>query len=298
MYLYILSLSGISHESLRSPLNTHQQRLFLLFISKIRAQDKPDKTYRLKRSELLEVSKGYLDTTAKIKEILGAMLKKTIDLSTGNIYEEATYFSSVSYDEGAQVAKVRVDQSIQQELFNLREKFALINIECTLNLDSHYYISLYELLRSNEFKGHKGNGVEIDLEKLKGILGCNNIKTYDPWTNFKRYILDKAQKALQQHTDTKFTYKPVKTGRKVTGIRFYIEKNETWQSTIMSVEKKNKPVPRSQPRTFARDGDTILIGDAEHKVGPSGVEIDGKTFAIGQLTTMIKAGKVEIVNEG
>jgi plasmid replication initiation protein len=288
----------------RHKLNTHQQRLFLLFVSKIRATDKPEKIYELKRTELAEISKGYLDTTDKIKEVLEAMLTKTIDLSTGTTFVKATYFSRVEYDETAQVARVEVHSSIQQELFDLCEKFALINLECTLNLDSRYYISLYELLRSNEFKGRNGKGVEIDLDQLKGVLGCDDVKTYDPWTNFKRYILDKAQVALQKHTDTKFTYKPVKTGRKVTAINFFIEKNEKWQSTVRAFEKRNSATAKQLrldlnpgSRKFAREGDKLLIGDTECIVGPSGTQYKGHTLPIGQLTTMLKEGKATFVEE-
>ena len=283
----------------RHKLNTHQQRLFLLFVSKIRAQDKPDKTYRLKRSELAEVSKGYLDTSGKIKETLEAMLTKTIDLSKGEVFERATYFSSVKYDPSIQEAHVEVHKSIQKELFDLHAKFTLVDLQCTLNLDSPYYISLYELLKSKEFQGRKGGGVDIDLDQLKFTLGCDDLPTYSQWTDFKRYILDKAQKALNKHTDTKFTYKPIKTGRKVTTIRFFIEENEKWQPTIMSLEKKNNPVSRLKPRTYAKEGDTVLMSGNKYKVGPSGVEVDdNKTFTIGQLTTALKAGKIEVIKEG
>lgn len=279
----------------RHKLNCHQQRLFLLFVSKIRAQDTPDKEYKLKASEIEAVSKGFLNTAAKIKTILKAMNEKSIDLSHGDTFEQANYFSHVKYEPSTQTATLKVDATIHKELFDLKEKFTLVDLQCTLNLDSPYYISLYELLKSKEFRGKAGRGVDIDLENLKFILGCDGKPTYDLWTGFKRCILDKAEIAFKKHTDTTFTFEAIKTGRKVTGVRFAIKENKTWQPTLQSLLKKETPAPRSKPKLFASEGDTIEIGEDVYIVGPSGIERDGKTFTIGQLTQGIKSGKINLL---
>jgi plasmid replication initiation protein len=281
----------------RHQLSTHQQRAFMLFVSKIKPRDKPDKTYSLKWSDLHEISHGKIDTRAKITELFESMRAKKINLSTEGVDRAASYFSFYENDHKAQVVRVRVDQSIQQELFDLIGQFTLYSLECALNLDSPYYIRLYEILKARAYKAQHGP-VDIELDNLKWSLGCDDVKTYNQWANFKRYVLDKAMVALGKHTDLKFKYKTVKAGRKVTGIRFTIEENKTWQSTIMSLEKKNKPGPKSKPRLFVREGDAVLMDGNEYEVGPSGIEHKGKTFAIGQLTTGIKAGKISLVKEG
>jgi plasmid replication initiation protein len=282
----------------RHQLNTHQQRVFMLFVSKIKKNDKPDKTYKLKWSDLREISHGKIDTRAKITELFESMRSKRVNLSSGNVDRAAGYFSFYENDPVKQVVNVRVDPAIQQELFDLIGKFTLLNLVCALNLDSPYHIRLYEILKARLFKD---SPEEIDLKKLKWSLDCDGVKTYDSWANFKRYVLDKAQTAMASHTDIKFTYKTVTTGRKVTSIKFTIEENEKWQSTITGYlkkeEKKKAETKVKPPRNFIKPGDVILIGGVEREVGPSVCEHGGKSFPIGQLTEMLKGGKISIVKE-
>lgn len=281
----------------RHKLNTHQQRAFMLFVSKIRANDTPDKIYRLKWHELDAISKGYLSTRSKITELFEGMLSKRIKLSRDNadVDERTTFFSYFKNDYIAQEVHVRVDISIQQELFELLNNYTLYSLECALNLDSPYYIRMYEILKSKQFKAQYGP-VEIALDELKWSLGCDDVKTYSLWTDFKRYILDKAKVDLAKHTDIKFKYKPLKTGRKVVGLAFFIEENEKWQSTINALlPEKPKQLPRSKPRDFVREGDIVMIGGEHCKVGASACEHQGKVIPIGQLSTLLKAGKIELV---
>jgi plasmid replication initiation protein len=281
----------------RHKLSTHQQRVFMLFVSKIRPKDKPDKTYRLKWHDLLEVSKGYLSTRGKITELFKGMLKKSVILSR-EVDEEATFFSYYKNDHVGKEVFVRVDQSIQQELFDLIDRYALIDLESAINLDSPYYIRLYEILKSRMFKSARSGAVEIKLDSLKWSLGCDNVKTYEVWGNFKRYVLDKAQAALKKNTDIKFSYKTVLSGRKVEALEFKIEENEKWQSTINSILSRKLPTPKSIPvRDFIRSGDTIRIGGDLIDVGLSVAEHNGKSFTVGQLTSLLRSGKIELVKQ-
>lgn len=53
---------------------------------------------------------------------------------------------------------------------------------------------------------------------------------YPRWDNFKTRILESSKKALEKHTDICFEYQPLKTGRKVTGVKFIITKNKNFVS--------------------------------------------------------------------
>ncbi|OOB76465.1 hypothetical protein AXF41_12125 [Clostridium haemolyticum] len=62
---------------------------------------------------------------------------------------------------------------------------------------------------------------------------------YPRYNDFKRFILVKAQKELEKLSDICFEFEEVKTGRKVTSLRFYIESKE-----IESNEKDIIEIPK------------------------------------------------------
>jgi len=82
---------------------------------------------------------------------------------------------------------------------------------------------MYEMLSQYREKGI----MEISVEELKYRLALKDPQTgkelYEPWHMFKEYVLTVPQKEIAEHTDIRFTYKPIKTGRKYTDLVFKID---------------------------------------------------------------------------
>ena len=57
------------------------------------------------------------------------------------------------------------------------------------------------------------------MEDLRKLLKADEI--YPLYADFKRYILQRTQKELKKNSDISFDFEEIKTGRKVTSIRFY-----------------------------------------------------------------------------
>lgn len=66
---------------------------------------------------------------------------------------------------------------------------------------------MYEVLKQYESVGER----IISVRELKELLGIYT-KEHACYGNFKIHILNVCQKALEKHTDIKYTYKP--TGKK------------------------------------------------------------------------------------
>jgi len=96
--------------------------------------------------------------------------------------------------------------------------YKLVNI---LSLKSKYSIRLYEILKSNLYK----KCIEIEIEELKKMLYANE-KSYNVYQNVKNKVIIQAQKELKNKTDISFDFTEIKTGRKVTSIKFYIKENK------------------------------------------------------------------------
>ena len=100
-----------------------------------------------------------------------------------------------------------------------------------VKLKSSYAIRIYELLKQYE-KLHERTFLLTDLRKM---LGVEDI--YPAYGNFKQRVLVSAQKELKKKTDITFEIEEIKSGRRVTKIKFLISttnKNKNDQSSLFT----------------------------------------------------------------
>lgn len=102
-------------------------------------------------------------------------------------------------------------------------RFLRYKLYNTLYLKSYNQQRLYELLKQYEKIGER----LIELEDLRAFLSIAD-NEYPVWGDFAQKVLKVAQKALKEHTDIFFDYEPIKKGRKVISVKFYIQKNEAF----------------------------------------------------------------------
>jgi plasmid replication initiation protein len=64
---------------------------------------------------------------------------------------------------------------------------------------------------------------EISLDELKKILACDSQETYKQFKRFNDRLLKPTCKDIQEKTECRFMYEPIKKGRSVVAIRFTLE---------------------------------------------------------------------------
>ena len=147
---------------------------------------------------------------------------------------ETTWFSAADYptdydDKGGKL-RVRFDDKLKPHLLELRKNFTKYNLTTALKFRSKYSIRIYELLKEYEYKGNR-NIEYYRLRLMLGLDGHNQDGTtkhlrFKQYNDFKKYALLVAEKELKTAADICFTFDEIKEGRKVTEIRFNIQKNE------------------------------------------------------------------------
>ena len=187
----------------------------------------------------------------------------------------ASVESFVNNSEGKYI-DVSFHPRMKPYLLALKSKFTVYDSRNILALPSTYTIRIYELLKQYETIGNR----KIDLDDLKEMIGAVEetfdgetrfIKDHYPlYGNFRQKILLKAQNDLKKHTDISFEFEPLKRGRKVVALQFYIYKNSP-------LGKKRKP--KSTP---------VLIQNPEPEQSSTIVnEPEGETFA--ELFPLVKS---------
>ena len=184
--------------------------------------------------------------------------------------EQAQSFSFINliqkaeYREGA-FTVVFTNES-KALLYDLKSNFTSMSIDTLFSFKTNHAYRLYEILKVHEYKiGDNNKPVEIvyPLSDLKLQLNCINTegkkvkielmkphpnydkivndldteKKFESWYEFKRRVLEKVIKEINQTTELNISYDPIRTGRggKTTAVRFYlqrkiVEKNNTVES--------------------------------------------------------------------
>ena len=86
-------------------------------------------------------------------------------------------------------------------------------------MKSAFSVRIYELMKSYSFR----HTITIELDELKRLLMVENVKSYVNYKDFRVKVLEKAQTEINELTDINIEFEPIKTGRKVTSIKFIIE---------------------------------------------------------------------------
>ncbi|MBO9640010.1 MAG: replication initiation protein [Siphonobacter aquaeclarae] len=127
--------------------------------------------------------------------------------------------SSARYVKGKGIIQVRFDPLLYPYLQHLRREFLLFRLEKLVSFKSYYSQCLYELFK----KVSKPMGLySITLEQLRTVLRLEPTE-YERYFDFKRFVLQQAQKELAPH-DVSFFFREIKERQKVVGLVFQFPK--------------------------------------------------------------------------
>lgn len=138
-------------------------------------------------------------------------------LEEGKKMRKIAVFDEIEIDFENEII-LNVNESIKPFTIGLTKNFSSYQLKNVVNLKSKSSLRLYEIL--NQYK--KIGKIKKKLTDLKLMIGVLEEK-YQKYNNFKKRILLKAQKELDEKTDITFTFEEIKLGRKVDEIVFYIK---------------------------------------------------------------------------
>lgn len=210
-------------------LSLEEQKLILTLASMVEPNDEDFKPYKFKISEFMKLL-GVEDKSkyTQIPKITKELMKKVFEIERDDVTIQIAWLSSASYKKGTGVVELEFSPKLKPYMLKLNSMFTQYKLANILSMKSKYSPRIYEILKCNEFK--KQGCVEIEIEELRKLLKAENI--YPLYNDLKRKIIQKSQKELKKLSDIYFDFQEIKTGRKVTNIKFYIH------SKKMSIENK------------------------------------------------------------
>lgn len=202
-----------------NPDSIWEPRLVALVASKIQAFDADFQIYEIPIVELIGKNPGgrdYKEIEHAVDKAMGRII--TIRISTG--WTKYTLFCKCEFDSKQGILKVGFHPDLKEHYLSLKQYMQFELTEFMI-LTSVYSQRLFEILKSWDDKYE----VIINLSDLHTDLGTPQSMKIN-FAEFKRRVLDKAHKDINEHTSLKFEWEPIKIGRAIKKIRFIFIKQQ------------------------------------------------------------------------
>lgn len=213
----------------QSKLTLPEFKILDVYLSRINSHEPQRKTVTFTKGELEDI----LGLKQIKPEVLDQRLANLMTSVRVEQNEDMTYFVRITLFEKAEAridengqwtVELQCTQSAAEYIFNIESiGYLRYNLRSIVSLTSRYSYIMFMYLRNGEQK-HYGKSWEISVSDLKALLGCNQ-PTYGEYKRFNDLILKPVQKELHEKTAFRYTYEPIKSGKRVIAIRFTVQKS-------------------------------------------------------------------------
>ena len=225
---YLIKKRNVLNEIRANSMTLQELRFFSIYLSKINARDTSTRLVRFSLEDFQVIME--LDSRIKIdymKRVTDSLLGKVV-----NVPEERGGYTAFQLfkkckvstdDNGEWYVEIDAHDDALPLMFDFQARFFSYQLWNALRLKSSNQLRMYEILKQYEKIGTRVVGVE----ELKELLGIEKVE-YPRFGDFKIYVLNACQQALQENTDIRFTYEPhgkKGKGGKILFLKFTIEKN-------------------------------------------------------------------------
>lgn len=199
-------------------LNVSEQRIIALLTAQIHPDDADFKPYLFKVSELGDLIKSRNNAAyEEVRELTRGLIKRVLQINEPDGPLQIAWLSSAKYFTSKGEVELCFDPKLKPYLLQLQSRFTSYKLRNVIKLRSRYSVRLYELLKQYETLKKRS----FKLEELRLMLGLTKSELAT-WKDFRRNVIDIAERELPRKTDIAFSYTTRKSGRAVAFVDFTI----------------------------------------------------------------------------
>lgn len=233
----------------RYNLSLQEQKLILHVIQLIKPEDEDFKTYSFSVQDyckICEIDYKNGKNYQNIKKSLKSLGDKSFWVDTGEKEILMRWLNEIVIDKGTGIIDVELSKNLKPYLLQLKKFYTKYNYLYVSAMRSEYSIRFYELLKSYENQRQ----VVFKVEEIRRKLQVPDGKL-PRWVDIRRYVIDQAQKEVNNLTDIMFKYETLKKGRRVEKVVFSIFTKDGKSQVIAQqrVERRLKKV-KDEPYPF------------------------------------------------
>ena len=254
----------------RYRLNAVEMDIVLKLITEIKNEHAEFYSYKIKVKDMEARLGKQLDRRA-LKAIGKSLLSKPLEIPRKEKgFLIANWVSSFEYISDIGEIEISFDPKLKPYLLHLKNNFVITDLRELLKLNSEYSKRLYMLFK--QWIGMTQDKI-IEVSELQEMFQVP--KSALKYAEFKRNVIDSSLKQINKKTDLKVTYEAIKTGRRVTHIKFSIAKELghqlTFDNAVIDTSKlsfKEQLIKKSpfyfRSVAYRFDGNGLLISG--HKI--------------------------------
>ena len=233
-----------------------EKRLLLLLVSQVRMSDTEFHIYHIPINTISE----YLDLNgtslySRIREISKKLLSRVVDINEPYEGDDDGYkqFQWVSRSRYLPKSKspintacleMRLHEDLYPFLLNIKKHFGSVPLLQIATMPSFISIRVVEILYFTSQKLTK-NKIYFNLEDFKSRLHLTG--KYNNFKDFRKDVLERAQKDCQNKSPLNFSWEETKKGRKIIGLSFLLEENKKQIKFDSLVKQKQNQQIQDQP---------------------------------------------------
>ncbi len=156
----------------------------------------------------------------EIKSASLGLLRKEIKIENteNQQFMAKNLFTAVNYNvNNSGVLEMVLSADCVQEFVNLGKLYTRYNLDIFLSFKSRYSQRFYEILML--YSGRNQFEFTVDLSELKDMIDANNYKAF---SDFRRKVLEVAQKEIAEKTEFTFEYSTNGKQRGISKLTFFI----------------------------------------------------------------------------
>lgn len=267
---YIVTKSNYFIMNSSYDLSLEEQKVILTLASMVQPEDEDFKTYKFRIAEFMTLL-GVEDKSkyTEIPKITKELMKKVFEIEEGNRLIQTAWLSGAIYEKGTGCVELTFSSFLKPYMLKLSNMFTQYKLANILSMKSKYSPRIYEILKCNEFK--KQGFIEIKVDDLRKLIKADNV--YPKYNDFKRYIIERTERELKKISDISFEFEEIKTGRKVTSLKFYIKSNKSTKAKVRKEPTALDEVSATVSEDIGQDlkeGVEIIVNMMkEHKISPA-----------------------------
>lgn len=201
----------------KNGMTLQEQKIVAYLITQIKPTDTdPNKYYVFDTKQFCHVcgidEKNYINIRRVLKKLYD---RESIEIFENGYYCPVKWLGDYKIEPDASKVSVQLHFRLVPYLLELKKNFTTYYFGEIAELKNKYSIQLYELFASYAYK----ESFEIAIDELKTYL---NIKGYDSFKVFKRDILNKTIKEINDNTNLRVKVEEIRHGRKIAVLRFFV----------------------------------------------------------------------------
>jgi len=204
----------------RQSYTVNEKRLLSTIISFVKPTDTEFQEYEISIRDWAKMLKVSPEAIYQIADEVttGLMMKIVAIKDPKNLrFKKWHVLETADYEDG--ILTLRLDKRMNDIFLQLRarENYTHYELMEFVTLTSTHAQRIYELLKQYQHSKHRSREIEID--ELKMMLGIEG--KYEKFADFRKYVLEVAERQIHEKTTLRFKWKPIKKGRYYRKVEFY-----------------------------------------------------------------------------